>query len=95
MSPECLPWQDEVKRMEKQLQYYRKVIFLLSHCPGRRTLMSVVETGNGQTGTFIEVAILGVSTMNLNFRCLCLLTPIKGMWNEFIWLRLGTSCWLL
>jgi len=40
--------------------------------------MSVLETGNERTGTFIEVAILGISTKNLNFRCLCLwlLTPI-------------------
>jgi len=83
--------------MKEQLQYYRKVICRLSHGRGRRMLMSVVERGNGQTGTFIEVAILGISTMNLNFRCLCLwlLTLIKGRWNGLIWFRLGTSYWLL
>jgi hypothetical protein len=58
--------------MKEQLHYYRKVICLLSHYRGKRILMYVVERGNGQTGTFTEVAILGISAMNLNFRCLCL-----------------------
>jgi len=58
--------------MKEQLQDYRKVICLLSHCRGRRILMSVAETGNDQTGTFIEVAILGISAKNLIFVvCAC------------------------